>query len=100
MKLKTGYNILLEGKLSREVEVLEEPKVQLEPFKARGDVQLRERLRSFTRCLEHLKSLVEYQPIPLVLPDIDTKFANDIRERVRGVRMGETDGNTFAISQQ
>jgi len=100
MKLKTGYNILLEGKPSKEVEVLEESKVQLEPFKARGDVQLRERLTSFTRGLEHLKSLVEYQPIHLVLPDIDTKFANDVRERVRGVRMGETDGNTFAISQR
>jgi Na+-transporting NADH:ubiquinone oxidoreductase subunit A len=59
-------------------------KVQLEPFKARGDVQLRERLTSFTRGLEHLKSLVEYQPIHLVLPDIDTKFANEVRERVRG----------------
>lgn len=58
--------------------------LHLEPFVARGDVQLHKRLGSFTRGLEHLQSLLEYQPIYLVLPDIRSEFALQVREAIRG----------------
>lgn len=58
--------------------------VEREPFLARGDVQLRKRLSSFTRSLEHLQSLLEYQPIYLVLPHVESAFGEEVREVVRG----------------
>jgi len=58
--------------------------LSLEPFLARGDVQLQKRLSNFTRGLEQLQSLLEYQPIYLVLPDIKSDFANLIRNHIRG----------------
>ncbi len=58
--------------------------LRLEPYIARGDVQLYKRLVSFTRGLEHLQSLLEYQPIYLVLPDIKSDFASKVREVLRG----------------
>ncbi len=58
--------------------------VQLEPFLARGDVQLYKRLRSFTRGLEHLQSLLEYQPMYLVLPRVESALASRVRETLRG----------------
>lgn len=58
--------------------------VHMEPFLARGDVQIRNRLSSFTRGLEHLQSLLEYQPIYLVIPDIESEFAAKVRETLRG----------------
>lgn len=58
--------------------------VSLEPFVARGDVQLQERLLDFTRGLEHLQSLLEYQPIYLVMPDINSDFAVQVRRHIRG----------------
>jgi len=58
--------------------------LSLEPFVARGDVQLHKRLSNFTRGLEQLQSLLEYQPIYLVLPDIKSEFANLIRKHIRG----------------
>ena len=58
--------------------------LRLEPFLARGDVQLHQRLSHFTRGLEHLQSLLEYQPIYLVLPDIESDFARHVRETLRG----------------
>lgn len=58
--------------------------LSLEPFLARGDVQLHKRLSNFTRGLEQLQSLLEYQPIYLVLPDIKSDFANLIRNHIRG----------------
>ncbi|MHC4759433.1 MAG: hypothetical protein ACYTE8_12320, partial [Planctomycetota bacterium] len=58
--------------------------LSLEPFLARGDVQLKDRLIQFTRGLEHLQSLLEYQPIYLVMPDIKSKFATLVREHIRG----------------
>ena len=58
--------------------------VSLEPFVARGDAQLKNRLLQFTRGLEHLQSLLEYQPIYLVMPDIKSEFATLVRERIRG----------------
>jgi len=58
--------------------------VSLEPFVARGDVQLQERLLDFTRGLEHLQSLLEYQPMYLVMPDIGSDFAIQVRRHIRG----------------
>lgn len=56
----------------------------LEPFQARGDVQLHEHLESFERGLEHLQNLLEYQPIHLIVPDVQTDLAEKVRESVRG----------------
>lgn len=58
--------------------------VSCEPFVARGDVQLRKELPSFTRGLEHLQSLLEYQPIYLVMPDTESELARQIRDKIRG----------------
>jgi len=58
--------------------------VSLEPFVVRGDVQLHKRLLNFTRGLEQLQSLLEYQPIYLVMPDIESEFANLVRKHIRG----------------
>ncbi len=56
----------------------------VEPYTARGNVQLRKRLNNFTRGLEHLQSLLDYQEIHLVLPDIQSDFAKEVRETLRG----------------
>ncbi len=58
--------------------------LSLEPHIARGDVQLQKRLLNFTRGLEHLQSLLEYQPIYLVMPDIKSEFATKVRNQIRG----------------
>ncbi|TKJ36620.1 MAG: hypothetical protein CEE38_09940 [Planctomycetes bacterium B3_Pla] len=58
--------------------------VSSEPFVARGDVQLHRRLLNFTRGLEQLQSLLEYQPIYLAMPNITSEFANLIRNQIRG----------------
>jgi Na(+)-translocating NADH:ubiquinone oxidoreductase A subunit len=58
--------------------------LSLEPFLTRGDVQLHKRLLNLTRGLEHLQSLLEYQPIYLVMPNISSEFANLIRNQIRG----------------
>ena len=58
--------------------------VSLEPFVARGDAQLNDRLLNFTRGLEQLQSLLEYQPIYLVMPDIESEFAALVRKQIRG----------------
>ncbi len=58
--------------------------LNLEPFAARGKVQLERRLNSFTRGLEHLQSLLEYQPIYLIMPEIDSDIAEEIRRRIQG----------------
>ncbi len=58
--------------------------LSLEPFLARGDVQLHRRLLNFTRGLEQLQSLLEYQPIYLAMPNITSEFANLIRNQIRG----------------
>lgn len=56
----------------------------LEPFLARGDVQLRGKLLNFTRGLEHLQSLLEYQPMYMVMPDIESDFAREVEDQIRG----------------
>ncbi len=58
--------------------------LRLEPFSARGDVQIYKRLTSFTRGLEHIQSLLEYQPIYLVMPDVQSGFGKQLREMLRG----------------
>jgi len=58
--------------------------IRLEPFLVRGEILLKEYLRQFTRGLEHLQSLLEYQPIYLVLPKIKTDLAVKIKEKIRG----------------
>ncbi|MDH4202825.1 MAG: 4Fe-4S dicluster domain-containing protein [Phycisphaerae bacterium] len=57
---------------------------RLEPFLIRGDVLLKEHLRQFTRGLEHLQSLLAYQPIYLAFPKIKSNFAAKIKEQIRG----------------
>ena len=57
--------------------------LRLEPFGTRGDAQLHKRLAAFGRGLEQLGSLLEYQPIYLVLPDIiDLRNANATSHRL------------------
>lgn len=58
--------------------------VSLEPFVARGDALLHTHMLNFTRGLEQLQSLLEYQPIYLVVPDIRSEFADLIRNHLRG----------------
>jgi Na+-transporting NADH:ubiquinone oxidoreductase subunit A len=58
--------------------------VNLEPFTARGDVQIRNDLASFTRGLEHLQALLEYQPIYLIFPKVNSEFAHQVRNSLRG----------------
>ncbi len=58
--------------------------MHLEPFGARGDVQMAKRLTSFTRGLEHIQGLLEYQPIYLVVPDVNGDLAKRVHDTVRG----------------
>ncbi len=58
--------------------------ISLEPFVARGDIQLQNRLLKFTRGLEHLQSFLEYQPIYLVMPKVKSTFSSRVKEQVRG----------------
>ena len=56
----------------------------LEPFLPRGNVLIEEWFDGFTRGLEHLQSLLEYQSIHLVMPEIQSALAKRIRDAVRG----------------
>ncbi len=58
--------------------------IHLEPFLARGDVQLAGRLSEFARGLTHIQSFLEYEPIYLVVPAIHAPLVRKIRESVRG----------------
>lgn len=58
--------------------------LNLEPFGARGDVQLKKRLLNFTRGLEHLQSLLEYQPIYLIMPKTRSTLASRVKDHIRG----------------
>lgn len=58
--------------------------LSLEPYLARGDIQLNKHLLQFTRGLEYIQSLLEYQPIYLVLPDIKSIFASKVKKQIRG----------------
>lgn len=56
----------------------------LEPFGARGDAQLARRVAALARGLEHLQSLLEYQPMYLVVPAVRAALAEEIHDIVRG----------------
>jgi Na+-transporting NADH:ubiquinone oxidoreductase subunit A len=58
--------------------------MSFEPFTARGDVQMAKRLTSFTRGLEHMQGLLEYQPIYLAIPAVQNELAEKVRQTVRG----------------
>ena len=58
--------------------------MHLEPYVARGDVQVCKRLGALTRGLEHLQTLLEYQPIYLVLPDVESALARKVHDTIRG----------------
>lgn len=58
--------------------------VHMEPFSARGDVQMTKRLSSFTRGLEHLQSLLEYQPMYLVMPSHKSALGTQVLDAIRG----------------
>lgn len=58
--------------------------LRLEPFGPRGDVGLAGSLDEFVRGLEAVQSLLEYQPIYLVLPDIHAPLAAEVHGRMRG----------------
>jgi Na+-transporting NADH:ubiquinone oxidoreductase subunit NqrA len=53
--------------------------LSLEPFAVRGDVLLHNKLLNFTRGLEHLQSLLEYQPIYLSIPHIKYAVMHGLR---------------------
>jgi len=58
--------------------------VRLEPFGVRGDAILRNNLDAFGRGLEQLQSLLQYQPIYLVMPLLESALAEEVRESLRG----------------
>jgi len=58
--------------------------LRLEPFGARGDALLAGRLEVLERGLEHLQSLLEYQPTYLVVPEAESALAEEIHETLRG----------------
>ncbi len=57
---------------------------RLEPFAARGDVQLRGSLDAFARGLEHLQGLLAYAPMWLLVPDVQSLLAKELHEKLRG----------------
>lgn len=61
----------------------------LEPHSLRGDVQLEADIDAFTRGLEHLQGLLEYQEIYFVIPDTLSQLAEHIRSTVRGYAHAE-----------
>lgn len=58
--------------------------IHLEPFVARGDVQIQKRLSHFIRGLEHVKSVIEDQPIYVVVPNVNSELTSRVREALRG----------------
>ncbi|MCP4379046.1 MAG: 4Fe-4S dicluster domain-containing protein, partial [bacterium] len=58
--------------------------VHLEPFVARGSAACSNCVDELVRGLEHLQSLLEYQAIHLIMPNVKLKLAGDIQESIRG----------------
>ena len=58
--------------------------VHLEPFVARGSAICADNVNELVRGLEHLQSLLEYQAIHLVLPNVELELARSIQEIIRG----------------
>ena len=63
--------------------------LRLEPFLARGDTLLHDKFLNFTRGLEQLQSLLKYQQIFLVMPDIHSALATNVRNQIRGYAWAE-----------
>ncbi len=57
---------------------------RLEPFGARGDALLFGNLAAFAEGLERLQHLLAYQPIYLLMPDVQSDLAAELRETLRG----------------
>lgn len=57
--------------------------VHLEPYVARGDVQLRGRLSDFVSGLGHLSSLLRVRQLHVVIPKERSAFATELREALR-----------------
>lgn len=55
-----------------------------EPYHVRGDILLRRSFTAFTRGLEQIQSLLEYQRIYLAVPETESELAARVRETVRG----------------
>ncbi len=58
--------------------------VHLEPFVAHGAAVCSDRIDELIRGMEHLQTLLEYQAIHMVLPDLNNALAQKIREGIRG----------------
>jgi len=58
--------------------------VSFEPFTARGDALLTGAFSGFIRGLGHVQSLLEYQPIHLVVPEVNSALAKRVLDAVRG----------------
>jgi len=58
--------------------------MHLDSFEARGDVQIRKRVKAFARGLENLQSFLDYQPIHLGFPNVQSQFARRLRESLHG----------------
>ena len=58
--------------------------IHLEPYTAKSSAQLKEGIDSFTRGLEYLQSLLEYQPIYLAIVKPLTDLAQRLKTTLRG----------------
>jgi Na(+)-translocating NADH:ubiquinone oxidoreductase A subunit len=58
--------------------------VHLEPFVAHGGAICKGKVDELVRGIEHLQSLLEYQAIHLVLPDMENAKAQKIQASIRG----------------
>jgi Na+-transporting NADH:ubiquinone oxidoreductase subunit A len=58
--------------------------VHLEPFVSRGNAICADHVNELVRGLEHLQSLLEYQAIHLVMPNVELPLARTIQETIRG----------------
>ena len=56
----------------------------LEPFLARGDIQIERAFDDFLGGLQAIQSLLEFQTIHLAVPDVDVPLAREIRSKLRG----------------
>ncbi len=58
--------------------------LRLEPFGINGDAIVQNNLQDFITGLEKLQSLIEYQPVYLVMPDTKSELTRYVREKIKG----------------
>ncbi len=58
--------------------------LRLEPFGINGDAIVQNNLPDFIAGLEKLQSLIEYQPVYLVMPDTKSELTRYVREKIKG----------------